>query len=213
MQWFVANGSTVKNMTKPSLIPEASVTARPEDLTAKARIRNAALTLFAAADDSGASMRAIASAAGVTVGLVVHHYGTKDQLRESVEARIVELFAEAIAKAPIGGDSHNIRVDRDAAVASMLAAHPSVVNYLRRTLLDVNRDNGRLLERLAELAANSIRQLQDAGLASTRRDLARQVTEILMTQLGQLFLQPLADRTFEHFDDSARPRLTLEIDV
>lgn len=42
-------------------------------------------------------MRSIAEAAGVTVGLVVHHFGTKDGLRAPLERRIVELFAEAIA--------------------------------------------------------------------------------------------------------------------
>ena len=198
-------------MTKPSGSPEASVPARPGDLTAKARIRNAALTLFAAGGASGTSMRAIASAAGVTVGLVVHHYGTKDQLREAVDVRIVEVFAEAIASAPIKGSSRDIRVARDTAVSTMLAANPEIVDYLRRTLLDAPGDNGRLLERLAELSATQVRQLQAAGLTSARHGLAAQVTEILMNQLGRLFLQPLVDRTFEHFDDPGKPRLTIHI--
>ena len=200
-------------MTKPTVTPAASVPARPGDLTAKARIRNAALMLFAAGGEHGTSMRAIASAAGVTVGLVAHHYGTKDQLREAVEVRIVELFAEAIAAAPIEGSSRDIRAARDTAVGAMLAAHPEIIDYLRRTLLDAHGGNGRLLERLAELTATQIRQLQDAGLASPRHGLAAQVTEILMTQLGQLFLQPLVDRTFEHFSDSGKPRLTIRIDT
>lgn len=195
------------------MTPEASVPARPGDLTAKARIRNAALTLFAAGGERGTSMRAIASAAGVTVGLVVHHYGTKDQLREAVEVRIVELFAEAIAAAPIGETGRDIRIARDATVGAMLAAHPEIVDYLRRTLLDTHGDSGRLLERLAELAATQVRQLQGAGLAVPRHRLAAQVTEILMNQFGQLFLQPLVDRTFEHFDDSGKARLTIRIDT
>ena len=71
----------------------------------------------------------------------------------------------------------------------MLAAHPEIVDYLRRTLLNANGDH-RLLDRLAELAPNQVRQLRDASLASPRHGLAAQVTEILMAQFGQLFLQP-----------------------
>ena len=58
--------------------------AAGQDLTAKARIRNAALDLYAANGEDGTSLRTVATAAGVTVGLVVHHYGTKDGLREAV---------------------------------------------------------------------------------------------------------------------------------
>ncbi len=199
-------------MTKPSPAHEASVPARRDDLTAKARIRNAALTLFAARGELGTSMRAIASAAGVTVGLVVHHYGTKEQLREAVDVRIVEYFSETIAAVPVDGSSRDIRTARDAAVASMLAAHPEIVDYLRRTLLDANGDH-RLLDRLAELTASQVRQLRDVGLASPRHGLAAQVTEILMAQFGQLFLQPLVDRTFEYFGDSGKPRLITRIDT
>ena len=82
-----------------------SSTRRPEasssDLTAKARIRNAALDLYADFGEDATSMRAVAEKAGVTVGLVVHHYSTKDGLREAVEQRIVDLFADAIASATV----------------------------------------------------------------------------------------------------------------
>ena len=44
------------------------------DLTAKARIRNAAFALYANYGEDATSMRAIAEAAGVTVGLVAVSY-------------------------------------------------------------------------------------------------------------------------------------------
>lgn len=188
-----------------------SAFASGDDLTAKARIRNTALTLFAAGGMGGTSMRAIATASGVTVGLVAHHYGTKEKLREAVELRIVETIAEAIASVPVEGSSRDIRVARDAAVAKMLAAHPEVVDYLRRTLLDVNGDNGRLLERLADLAANEVHKLQEAGLATPHGSMANQVAKILTTQFGQFFMQPLVERTFQHFGESDAPNLTIRV--
>ncbi|MFZ5871946.1 MAG: TetR family transcriptional regulator, partial [Actinomycetota bacterium] len=81
--------------------PVSAGTARADDITAKARIRNAALELFARDGVEGTSLRAVAAAAGVTVGLIVHHYGTKEALREAVELAIVEQFADAIASVPL----------------------------------------------------------------------------------------------------------------
>src|SRR6266542_759545 len=58
-----------------------------EDLTARARIRDAALRLFAERGVDGATIRDIAKAAGVSAGLVRHHFGSKEALRDqTVEA-------------------------------------------------------------------------------------------------------------------------------
>ena len=62
--------------------------ASGEDLTAKARIRNAAMDLYAEHGEDRTSMRAIAAAAGVTVGLLVHHFGPNDRLRDGVLQRV-----------------------------------------------------------------------------------------------------------------------------
>lgn len=73
---------------------QPSAALRADDLTAKARIRNAALDLFAAHGAEATSLRA--AAAGVTVGLIVHDYGTKEALREAVE--LAEEFADDRAR-------------------------------------------------------------------------------------------------------------------
>ncbi|MEX1037720.1 MAG: helix-turn-helix domain-containing protein, partial [Acidimicrobiia bacterium] len=48
------------------------------DLTAEARIRDAALARFPRDGFEGTTMRAIAEDAGVSAALVVHHYGSKE---------------------------------------------------------------------------------------------------------------------------------------
>ena len=57
-----------------------SMSSAPVDLTARARVRDAAIARFGR-DGFAASLRAIAADAGVTAGLVVHHFGSKDGLR------------------------------------------------------------------------------------------------------------------------------------
>jgi AcrR family transcriptional regulator len=56
-----------------------------EDLTARARIRDAALRLFAERGVGGATIRDIAATAGVSLGLVRHHFGSKDELRAACD--------------------------------------------------------------------------------------------------------------------------------
>ncbi|MCL1801575.1 MAG: TetR family transcriptional regulator [Promicromonosporaceae bacterium] len=58
------------------------------DLTTRARIRDAAITRFAK-DGFGASIRTIADDAHVSPGLVIHHFGSKDQLREECDHHIL----------------------------------------------------------------------------------------------------------------------------
>src|SRR5699024_7380628 len=69
------------------------------DLTGRARIRNAGLHLFAANGFAGTPLRSIAAEAGVAIGLISHHFGSKDGLREAVESWIIDLFDTAIDSA------------------------------------------------------------------------------------------------------------------
>ena len=58
--------------------------ARPSsDLTAKARIRDRALLLFAERGPDRVTVRDVAVAADVSPGLVMHHFGSKAGLREA----------------------------------------------------------------------------------------------------------------------------------
>ena len=62
---------------------------RSADMTAVARIRDAAIELFGSRGfDVG--VRAIAEAAGVSPGLVIHHFGSKDGLRKACDDYIAE---------------------------------------------------------------------------------------------------------------------------
>ncbi|MBB2945221.1 AcrR family transcriptional regulator [Actinoplanes lutulentus] len=78
------------------------------DLTARARIRDAAIALFTERGIAGATVRDIAQAAGVSSGLLRHHFGSKEGLRDACDewalARVAELqirFTESQAIGPI----------------------------------------------------------------------------------------------------------------
>lgn len=65
-----------------------------DDLTTTARIRDAAIQQFG---EHGfrTSVRAIAAAAGVSAGLVIHHFGSKDALHKACDDHIAEQIRTA----------------------------------------------------------------------------------------------------------------------
>jgi AcrR family transcriptional regulator len=62
---------------------------RSADLTAAARIRDAAIDQFGE-QGFGVGLRAIAEAAGVSAALVIHHFGSKEGLRKACDDYIAE---------------------------------------------------------------------------------------------------------------------------
>jgi TetR/AcrR family transcriptional regulator, regulator of cefoperazone and chloramphenicol sensitivity len=62
---------------------------RSADLTAAARIRDAAIELFGQ-QGFAVGLRTIAEAAGVSAALVIHHFGSKDGLRRACDDYIAE---------------------------------------------------------------------------------------------------------------------------
>lgn len=187
-----------------------------DDLTAKARIRNGALILYSDYGEDATSMRAIADSAGVTVGLVVHHFGTKDGLRDAIEQWIVDLFAGAIGQVPLEGTAAVVGAARDEAVASMLADNPAVIGYLRRAVLDSTGHRGHVLEMLTALASAQVSALREAGIASTKQSDSSQVIGIMVRQLGRLFLQPMVDTmwgqlTGDQTTNGDKPHLTVRV--
>jgi len=77
-----------------------------EDLTARARIRDAAIRLFAERGIDGTTVRDIAAQAGVSPGLLRHHFGSKEALREACDAyaldRIVKIKEELLLDGKVG---------------------------------------------------------------------------------------------------------------
>ncbi len=185
--------------------PGSDPRAADADLTAKARIRNTALDLYARDGEDRVSMRALAGAVGVTLGLVQHHFTNKDGIRDAVEQLVVDYYTLALAEVPTDGTPAQIAAARDDAVRQMLERHPEVLNYVRRALLDPAGPRGRLLERLTDLTRDEVVALRKAGRASTTKSESVQTVEVLIRQLGRDFLQPMVDTIWNRLEVGADP--------
>ena len=148
--------------------------------------------------------------AGVAVGLVQHHFKTKDGLRSAVEQYIVDRHAAAIDSIRGDGNPEQVATGRNNAVRQMYDEHPALVDYMRRALLDPGDDN-HLLERLSELAREQVVQMRASGSASTNRTIPDQVVRMMVRQLGHLFLQPMIDAMWAQLDtaEMRKPQLVV----
>ncbi|RZT28114.1 TetR family transcriptional regulator [Kribbella sp. VKM Ac-2569] len=101
-----------------------------DDLTARARIRDAAIRLFGERGIEGASIRDIAAEAGVSSGLVRHHFGSKEALREACDRYAKERMLQ------IGAE---LTQDHDLTGLDPLALHPVAFPlqlYIVRSMMD-----------------------------------------------------------------------------
>ena len=127
-----------------------------EDRTATARIRDAAVRLFGTHGFAHTSVRDIASDAAVSPALVIHHFGSKQALRDECDAWVLALLGEKRA------DTENASVATT--IASWLA-DPSqfrpLIDYLARML----RDDSAHGQHLFALLVAETRDMLAAGAA------------------------------------------------
>lgn len=107
------------------------------DLTARARIRDAALARFGTDGIAGTSVRAVAADAGVSPALAVHHFGSKEGLRQACDDYVLDAIRS-------GGEAAT------EALGEVLQAATPVRRYLARALLDDTPAAGALFAEIVE---------------------------------------------------------------
>jgi TetR/AcrR family transcriptional regulator, regulator of cefoperazone and chloramphenicol sensitivity len=197
-------------VTAPDPTPVAI--AAVADLTAKARIRNAALELFAASGAANTTIREVAKGAGVTHGLVVHHFANKDGLRRAVQQYVIDSIRQALHAVPSQGTAAELRQARDASVDHMLTTQPAVLSYVRRAMLDPSETDTELIAMLADFTLSEVRDLRARGLAATSTPDYAQAMAVMVRELGPRLLAPVAQHFWTHLtDETAGPTPELKV--
>lgn len=124
----------------------AGAAERPaEDLTARARIRDAAMARFADLGYRTATIKGIADAAGVSTGLVQHHFGTKDGLRQACDEA-----ALSVVRRQLEVVEHAEQEVSNPDFASVLyGTDPALARYLIRMLVEGGPAADALLDLMA----------------------------------------------------------------
>lgn len=164
-----------------------------EDRTARAVIRDEALRLFADRGLDGVTVRQIAAAAGVSPGLVLHHFGSKEGLRQALDEHVLGLFDRMLGEMTGGHAAGLYDPEASGSVAEAIVKHlpadSPVPGYLRRLLL-ADGDAGReLFRRLFALSAAALDALAAAGMAARGADPAVRAAFLLINDLAVLLLR------------------------
>jgi len=169
-------------------------TTAERDLTARANIRNAALRLFAERGHDAVTVRAIATAAGVSPGLVLHHFGSKDGLRTAVDTHAAESFDAIFAE--FGGQELTEMLAGGEATTSVaeafVRAFPAgspLPAYLRRLLLTNDPAGAALFGRWYTTTRRVLDAMIDNGTATPTEDPAARAAFLLVNDLAVILLR------------------------
>lgn len=102
----------------------------PDDRSTRARIRDAAIDVFAEHGWADTTARRVAAAADVSAGSVIHHFGSMDGLREACDHHVARTIRDAkVASIAAGTQMDVLAVVRD-------APNATIGRYLARMLTD-----------------------------------------------------------------------------
>lgn len=152
------------------------------DLTARARIREAAIECFAE-EGFGASFRTIARHAGVSPGLITHHFGSKEALRAECDAAVLREYA----------DWKHDAVDMPTAQLMKYLAEPgrpaTLVVYMLRAIHAGGEPARDFLEHLIDQARGVMAHSLEAGIIRPSRDEEARLRYLTHMTMGALLVQ------------------------
>ncbi|GAA3085592.1 TetR/AcrR family transcriptional regulator [Streptosporangium carneum] len=165
-----------------------------DDLTARAVIRDRALELFALHGPDSVTVRQISTAAGVSPGLVIHHFGSKERLRAAVDAHVAAVFDGLFARAAAGDlDPADGASFAEVFLRELPPASP-VPRYLRRLLLSGDPAGTEVFRRWFGASRATADALVARGVLAPGRDPLVRAAFLMVNDLVLLLLRDqLAD--------------------
>lgn len=155
---------------------------RSADLTATARIRDAAIEQFGE-HGFGVGLRAIAEAAGVSAALVIHHFGSKDGLRKACEDYITETIHGTKSEALQSNDPATWF-----AKMAEIEEYAPLMAYLVRAMQSGGKLANMLWRRMIDNAEEYMEEGVRAGTIKPSRDPKARARYLAMTGGGGFFL-------------------------
>ena len=147
------------------------------------------MELFAERGYAGVTVRQIAAGAGVSPALVIHHYGSKENLRAVLDERVaafVESMLADLATVPEEGGSASVAE----LFADRLEHEPAMAGYVARLLRDGGPAGVALFGRLYQLTREGMHALAQAGVVRPSRDEPVRDAFLLSNDLAMLLLRP-----------------------
>lgn len=177
-------------MVKPAEVIELS--------KGKERLVKVAMQLFAEKGFDGVTIRDISAAANVSIGLVNHHFGSKEGLREAVDQYFLQQFEEVLLDEQAASVSSQNADDVAEWVEGWISRHIEDWElskaYMRRALLEGSEWGTRLFERFYQVVRTSVDRMDAEGRIRPDVDRLWLPLLIMYMELGTLLLEPHVER-------------------
>jgi AcrR family transcriptional regulator len=175
-----------------SVLPEtAPVTA--DDPSSIERIRTAALRSFGAHGTSATSLRTVAEAAGVSVGLVQHHFVNKAGLIQAVDDYVMSVVVSTISQ-PIPPPPADSIAEMGSRVTHILSDHPEIADYVGRALIDGSPLGAAIFDTLTAFGIARWNQRSERGETRPEVDVTWGAINSLVLALGTMIMRGHIDR-------------------
>jgi AcrR family transcriptional regulator len=163
---------------------------RDDERPARERILDAAIARFAAHGVAGTSLKVIAEQAEVSQALIVHHFGSKDGLRDACDTHVLGVIRDQMRIAAAEGRD----LDVLAAFRRRQQAQAHALPYLARALSEGGPAAVALVDELAEETLRSMEQgVADGTYVATVHPRERALV-LLIWSLGAVTLHEHVQR-------------------
>lgn len=160
-----------------------------DDRSTAARIRDAAIACIAENGAASTTVRMIATRAAVSAGLVIHHYGSMDQLRVACDEHIVRTVRDLKTSAMAQG----LELDFTAALR-VNSDGPPLLAYLAKTLADGTPHVAAMVQEMVEDAVAYTEEGVRNGVLTPTTDAYGRAAVLTIWSLGALVLHDHLER-------------------
>ncbi|MEV4013574.1 TetR family transcriptional regulator [Nonomuraea angiospora] len=173
------------------------------DLTAQAKIRDAAISHFARDGFQKTNLRAVAATAGVSAALVIHHFGSKEKLRSVCDDHVLGVLVRRSHAAGTPG------------LLGEFMANPEEyqlqVRYMVRAIEEDTPAGGRFVDTLVAESESILRAGIAEGSVRPSSDVRALAVLTVLTSLAMLTMAPPLTRALGHdgFGPEVLRRMTL----
>ncbi len=139
-------------------------------------------------------MRTIAQAAGTSVGLVQHYYGTKAALIAAVNDYVVQVISDAVGADPVPSPPADALVEVGNRLTTVMAQEPDVFDYLGRALVEGDSVGSEVFDGLVRLSTAQAEMFAERGEVRPDLDPIWGALNPLMLRFGAIILRGHVER-------------------
>ncbi len=173
----------------------ATETATTTHLNRRQRLILAGRHLFAEKGYSAAGVREIAAEAGVSIGLIRTHFGSKAGLREEIDRQVISQIEDLCSRASehLGTEALDLLVE-DA--VEWVERERDALLYVRAALMEKTPGSQALLRQLLEIMRRFVALNRERGLLQDDVDEDWAATFLVIDFLGPAVLEPFSEAEF-----------------